>query len=120
MIDLFDVQFFSFAWLSICRREIFEELLKVAFVIAQRVRADVALIAQMVQKWSTKLMEHAARGAGFSVRSRNRRDGLKSLLYTRSWDFTRNPLRARTRALGCVFTVTAITWKWPSRLSAAG
>jgi len=94
------------------RKQIINELPEIAFVITKSMRADVAFVAQMVEEWSTKLIEHAARGQVLSsVLSQSEATSSKSgLLYTRSRVLTTNPLRARTRAFGRVFTLTAITW----------
>src|SRR5882724_299732 len=92
VIDLLDVWFFSLSgvWVSGCA--IIEELREIAFIVAQRVRAHVTLVSQMVEELSEKLVEHP------------------SPLYTRSRDLTKKPLRARTRALGRVLTLTAMRW----------
>src|SRR5437879_11509782 len=51
------------------RKQIINELPEIAFLLTKSMRADVAFVAQMVEEWSTKLIEHAARGAGFKFRT---------------------------------------------------
>jgi len=40
---------------------VFDELGEIAFVIAQRVSADVAFVTQMIEELSEQLVEHGAR-----------------------------------------------------------
>src|SRR5437588_960972 len=51
------------------RKQIINELPEIAFVITKSMRADVAFVAQMVEEWSTKLIEHCSEGAGFKFRT---------------------------------------------------
>src|SRR6266853_869238 len=59
VIDLPDVRLVSFSLVRVCGRQIIKELQEVAFVIAQGVRAHVALVAQVVEELSEKLIDHA-------------------------------------------------------------
>src|SRR5258706_2105584 len=59
MVDLPDVRFLSLAAVWIRGRQIIEELKQVALVIAQGVRAHVALVAQMVEELCEMLIDHA-------------------------------------------------------------
>ena len=65
VIDLSDVRFFSLSIVCICGRQIIEELEDVTFVIAQGVRAHVALVAQMVKELSEKVIDHGVRLSRF-------------------------------------------------------
>jgi len=58
VIDLVNVGFISLAGLFVSGREKLEELLQVTLVITQSVRADVALVTQVIEELSAKLIEH--------------------------------------------------------------
>src|SRR6516162_4509692 len=57
VIDLFQRRLISLSGLRISQRQVVQELLQVGRVIAQRVRADVALVAQVFQELSKELIE---------------------------------------------------------------
>src|ERR1041384_8455271 len=58
MIDLGERRLVSLSVL-ISRSQVIEELAQVAFVIPQRVRADVALVAQVIEELREKISEHS-------------------------------------------------------------
>src|SRR5262252_1996057 len=64
MVDLFNRNLMTSmgarnvpVWLF-CGREKLEELVQIAFIIAQRMRADISFIAQVIEELSEKLINH--------------------------------------------------------------
>src|SRR5439155_27137812 len=62
MVDLSDVRLFTLSVVWTRGRQVVEELSQVALIIAQGMRAHVALVAQVVEELSKKLIEHSQQG----------------------------------------------------------
>ena len=60
MIDLRDGWLWALSFF-ICWSKLIEKLMQIAFVIAQRVRTDIALVTQVIEKLREKLIEHGVR-----------------------------------------------------------
>ena len=57
VIDLPNIRLAAFP-LGIGRRQVIQKLLKIAFVISQRVRADITLVTEMIEELREKMIEH--------------------------------------------------------------